>query len=111
MSALTLTLATALVLTIVAPAPAQVDSTRRADSTRADTIKPPRKPANLGPLRTIEFDTDEGTWMNLDVCPLARFFWMTDAEAKRYAPGEASALGNSRDRSVAPGGQTGRPRQ
>src|SRR5687767_14070212 len=69
MSALPLALACILVFLPLSLAPAQVDTARRADSTKADTTKPPRKPADLGPLRTIEFDTDEGTWMNLDVSP------------------------------------------
>ena len=38
----------------------------QGDTTKADTAKKPVV-ADLGPMRTIEFDTDEGTWMNLDV--------------------------------------------
>jgi len=99
MSALTFTLATALALTVVSPAPAQVDSTRRPDSTRADTIKPSRKPADLGPLRTIEFDTDEGTWMNLDVSPDGRtivFDLLGDIYTLATDGGEAKPLTTGR---------------
>ena len=33
------------------------------DSTRT----PPKAKPDLGPMRKIEFDTDEGTWMQVDV--------------------------------------------
>jgi Tol biopolymer transport system component/imidazolonepropionase-like amidohydrolase len=36
----------------------------------ADSVKPGAP--DPGPLRTIEFDTDEGTWMNLDLSPDGR---------------------------------------
>src|ERR1044071_4093142 len=45
-----------------------VVATTGAQMARTDTT--PRKGApDLGPMRTIEFDTDEGTWLNLDVSP------------------------------------------
>src|SRR5258708_1488244 len=34
---------------------------------RSDTTKP--GVPDRGPMRTIEFDTDEGTWMNIDLSP------------------------------------------
>jgi Tol biopolymer transport system component len=41
------------------------------DAAKPDTAKKSGKP-DLGPLRTISFDTDEGTWMSLDVSPDGR---------------------------------------
>ena len=72
MSARPLICAFILALTASSAVWAQADSAKRADSTKADTTRRARKPADLGPLRTIEFDTDEGTWMNLDVSPDGR---------------------------------------
>jgi Tol biopolymer transport system component len=45
-------------------------STSPTRTAAADDEKKPAKPKpELGPMHTVEFDTDEGTWMNLDVSP------------------------------------------
>jgi len=61
--------------------------------------------------RGFVYDAESMTRVWPDVRPLARFFWMTDAEAKRYAPMEAPALGGAPDRQVAPSNQPVRPKQ
>src|SRR5687768_16107520 len=43
----------------------------RALSQVTDTTKKDGKP-DLGPMRVIEFETDEGTWTNVDVSPDGR---------------------------------------
>lgn len=52
----------ALVLLSAAPLAAQE---------QADSAKKDGKP-DLGPMRTIEFDVEEGTWMSIDVAPDGR---------------------------------------
>lgn len=48
-----------LLLTVLIPSVLIAQDEPEADSTRP----------NLGPMRVIEFETDEGTWTNLDVSP------------------------------------------
>lgn len=77
----------ALVAVAVVSLPAQVDSAK-TDSAR-------KVVADLGPMRTIEFDTDEGTWMNLDVSPDGRtivFELLGDLYTLPIEGGEAKAL-------------------
>lgn len=59
-----ISLSLGVIVLAVAPAHSQAkDSTALADSAKAKT-----KP-DLGPTRRIEFETDEGTWMSVDVSP------------------------------------------
>ena len=67
MSALTLRLTTALVLIVVGrPLSGLQPPTQPGDTSRRAAAP------NLGPLRTIEFETDEGTWTSVDVSPDGR---------------------------------------
>ena len=48
-----------------AMAPAFVVATAQGDSARAPASRKP----DLGPLKTVQFDTDEGTYTSVDVSP------------------------------------------
>src|SRR5439155_26100507 len=56
----------AALIAVSLPCPAGAQAPARGDSTPASGAP------DLGPMRTIEFDTDQGTWMNLDVSPDGR---------------------------------------
>jgi len=63
--------------------------TQPADTTRRGA------PPNLGPLRNIEFETDEGTWTSVDVSPDGRtivFDMLGDIYSVPIAGGEARRL-------------------
>src|SRR5258708_13893691 len=65
----------------------------------ADTAKKAPK-VNLGPLRRIEFDTDEGTWTNVDVSPVGRtvlFDLLGDLYTIPIGGGDAKLLLGGRD--------------
>jgi len=69
------------------------------DAQGADTARGRAKP-DLGPMRTIEFDTDEGTWMSLDVSPDGRtiiFDLLGDLYTLPIEGGEARLLMGGRD--------------
>src|SRR3989441_1855448 len=69
-----------------------------SDTTKADTAKKPVV-ADLGPMRTIEFDTDEGTWMNLDISPDGKtivFELLGDLYAVPATGGDAALLAGGR---------------
>src|SRR5260370_37496310 len=60
---------------------------------RPDTTKPGAP--DLGPMRTIEFDTDEGTWMNIDLSPAGKtilFDLLGDIYTLPIEGGEAKPL-------------------
>src|SRR5438105_4724749 len=66
---------------------------------KKDEEKKAEKP-DLGPMRTIEFDTDEGTWMNLDVSPDGKtilFDLLGDIYTLPLEGGEAKLLLGGRD--------------
>ena len=70
----------------------------QGDTTKADTTKKPVV-ADLGPMRTIEFDTDEGTWMNLDISPDGKtivFELLGDIYAVPATGGDAALLAGGR---------------
>ncbi len=70
----------------------------QGDTTKADTTKKPVV-ADLGPMRTIEFDTDEGTWMNLDISPDGKtivFELLGDIYAMPATGGDATLLAGGR---------------
>jgi imidazolonepropionase-like amidohydrolase/Tol biopolymer transport system component len=56
--------AVACALVIVASSTYAVDESKKKDDKKKWDVEAP-----LGPTKTIEFTTDEGTWMNLDVSP------------------------------------------
>jgi len=90
MSALTLRLTTALVLIVVGrPLSGLQPPTQPGDTSRRAAAP------NLGPLRTIEFETDEGTWTSVDVSPDGRtivFDMLGDIYTVPIAGGEARRL-------------------
>src|SRR5258708_40189283 len=58
---------------LVTASPAIAHGLLAQDSVQAGADTAPKAPkVNLGPLRRIEFDTDEGTWTNADVSPDGR---------------------------------------
>ena len=70
----------------------------QADTAKSDTAKKPVV-ADLGAMRTIEFDTDEGTWMNLDVSPDGKtivFDLLGDIYAVPVTGGDAKVLASGR---------------
>src|SRR3712207_7789870 len=51
----------------------QDTTTRRVAQAARDTASPaPRRDLSLDPARTISLDTDEGSWISLDVSPDGR---------------------------------------
>ena len=67
----------ALVLLVGVVLTAQQQPTPTPGPTGAATDAPKKEPAwdvtaPLGPTRTVAFETDEGTWMNVDVSPDGR---------------------------------------
>src|SRR5688500_7428908 len=65
----------------------------------ADSAKARARP-DLGPMRTIEFDTEEGTWANLDVSPDGKTILLDllgDLYTLPVDGGEATLLMGGRD--------------
>ncbi len=70
-----------------------------AQQEQPDTAKKSAKP-DLGPMRTIEFDVEEGTWTSLDVSPDGRtlvFDLLGDLYTLPIEGGEAKVLVGGRD--------------
>lgn len=83
----------------VALAPLPASAQEPADTTNADSASTAPKP-DPGPTRTIEFDVDEGTWMNLDVSPdgsTILFDLLGDLYTVPVEGGEATLLLGGRD--------------
>src|SRR5437899_496128 len=79
----------ATLIAVSLPCPAGAQAPARGDST------PGKSAPDLGPMRTIEFDTDQGTWMNLDVSPDGRtilFDLLGDVYTMPIGGGTASLL-------------------
>lgn len=76
-------------LLIAAPSALAADSPQKKDDKKWDVEAP------LGPTKTVEFTTDEGTWMNLDVSPDGKeivFDLMGDIYTIPIAGGSAKLL-------------------
>jgi len=92
---------TLLIATVVHPIGAQQDTTRRNIAARpsdnSGPVSRPNKDLPLEAARTLSLDTDEGSWMSLDVSPDGRsivFDLLGDLYLLPIAGGTASQLTN-----------------
>jgi len=77
----------------VEPSPSLIDD--KANGEKADGKKDKKKGLSLKPERTVEFETDEATWMSLDIAPDGQtiiFELLGDIYTMPAAGGEATAI-------------------